>query len=72
MSKKSLREVRFDKKKTQLQVMLASGVAMSRISQIENGKFIPSDDEKKALAKALEIPVDQVVWPTLAGANNAA
>lgn len=64
--KKRLSEVRFKAGKTQLALMLESGVAMSRISQIENGKFIPSDKEKSAIAKALSVPVESVDWPTLA------
>lgn len=55
-----LREIRQKQRKSQLQLYLESGIQPSRVSYIENGHWIPSDEDKKALAIALKVDVEEV------------
>jgi transcriptional regulator with XRE-family HTH domain len=45
---------------TQLEVSVKSGVNRSDLSRIVNGKFIPSEQQKEAIAEAMRIPVDEL------------
>ncbi len=55
-----LREVRVVKRITQLQLRIATGVHQSKISFIENGLAEPREDEKKRLAKALGVRIEDI------------
>jgi len=55
-----LREVRVVKRITQFQLRVATGVHQSKISLIENGLIEPREDEKKRLAKALGVGLEDV------------
>lgn len=50
-----LREARFKKRKSQLQLFKQTGIWPSKISYIENGYWNPSEKEKKKLARALGV-----------------
>lgn len=54
----SIKEVRKEVKKTQLQIALAAGISESYYSMIENGKRRPSVDLAALLSKELSITLD--------------
>lgn len=51
------------KKKTQWDIRKATGIHQSKLSLIENGYVIPTDDEKVVIAKVLKFQVDEIEWP---------
>ena len=53
-----VKEARFKKGKTQIQLFKETGMWPSRISYIENGYMKPSKKEKKKLTNALHVKVD--------------
>jgi len=53
-----LREARFKKNKTQIQLFIDTGICQSKISYIENGYWIASEEEKIKLANALGVEKD--------------
>jgi DNA-binding XRE family transcriptional regulator len=55
-----LREIRTSKRITQFQLRLVIGIHQSKISLIENGLVQPSEDEKKKIAKALGVGVEDI------------
>jgi transcriptional regulator with XRE-family HTH domain len=55
---------RFIVGKTQLELFVETGVNQGRISAFERGLLKPRPDERRALAKALKIDVDKLVFPT--------
>ena len=55
-----LRETRVLRRVTQFQLRIATGIHQSKISMIENGLIEPRDDEKKRLAKALGLKVEEI------------
>ena len=55
-----LREIRFFKQIIQSRLTLKTGIPQSRISLIENGLVEPSDDEKKRIAKALNVKLEYI------------
>ena len=55
-----LREVRVVKRVTQFQLRLSTGIQQSKISMIENGLIEPREDEKKRLAKALGVGLEDL------------
>ena len=57
-SMNKLKETRFRKEKSQLQLYLETGIAPCIISWIENGRWNPSEKEKIKLANALNTEVD--------------
>lgn len=63
---KTLKEIRFEKNVTQLEMYIRCGVSQARISLMENGKYIPSEDERKKLAEALGMSENEIRWPELA------
>jgi predicted transcriptional regulator len=50
-----LRQIRFNKRLTQFELAILAEVHQSRISLIENCWIEPRPDEKKRLAKALNV-----------------
>jgi transcriptional regulator with XRE-family HTH domain len=50
-----LRETRFKKSKTQIQLFKVTGIWPSRISYIENGYMEAKEEEKKKLSEALGV-----------------
>jgi transcriptional regulator with XRE-family HTH domain len=60
-----LREVRVVKRISQFRLGLDTGIHQSKISLIENGLVEPREDERKRLAKALKVKVEEI-W----GAEN--
>ena len=55
-----LREIRVVKRVTQFQLRLLTGIHQSKISLIENGLVEPREDERKRLAKALHVKVEEI------------
>jgi transcriptional regulator with XRE-family HTH domain len=53
-----LREVRSNRRKSQLKLYLETGITPCIISWIENGRWNPSDEEEAKLAKALNVEKD--------------
>lgn len=62
-----LREFRIIPRVSQWQLALMSGVKQSRISLIENLLVKPTANEKKKLADALKIAIDEVFPNNAAG-----
>lgn len=58
-----LATVRAIKKKTQWDLKRATGIHQSKISLIEHGYVIPSDEEKATIAEALDVAVGEISWP---------
>jgi len=57
-----LREARFQKRYTQLDIRLKTGIHQSKISNFERGYLIPREDEKNRIAKALGIKASDIDW----------
>jgi transcriptional regulator with XRE-family HTH domain len=53
-----LKEARFKRNKSQLELYQEIGIWPSKISYIENGYWNPSEEEKEKLAKALGVKKD--------------
>lgn len=58
-----LQTARAVKKKTQWDLRRETGYHQSKISLIENGYIIPTDEEKAAIASALGFTVNEIKWP---------
>jgi len=55
-----LRELRVVKRVTQFQLRIVTGIHQSKISMIENGLVTPREDERKRLAKALGVRLEEI------------
>jgi transcriptional regulator with XRE-family HTH domain len=55
-----LREVRVIKRVSQFRLRLLTDIHQSKISLIENGLVKPREDEKKKLAQALNVKVEEI------------
>jgi len=66
-----LRETRVVKRVTQFQLRIATGIHQSKISMIENGLIEPREDEKKRLAKALGVRVEEIWGSNMKGGEPA-
>jgi len=53
-----LKEARFKKSKSQIQLFKETGIWTSKISYFENGYWIPTEEEKIRLANALDVKKD--------------
>lgn len=53
-----------DREKTHIVIAKRAGIHQTRFSRIVNGHDEPSEDEKKALARVLRRPVDDLFPPT--------
>jgi DNA-binding XRE family transcriptional regulator len=60
MSNNRLREVRFLKRMSQWNLAILLGVHQSRISLLENGYVEPREDERKKIAKALGVRMEEI------------
>jgi DNA-binding XRE family transcriptional regulator len=49
--------------KTQWDLRKETGIPQSKISLFENGYLNPSEKEKKAIAEALGMEVEEIRWP---------
>jgi transcriptional regulator with XRE-family HTH domain len=58
-----LREIRVIKRISQFQLRLKTSIHQSKISLIENGLVKPREDERKRLAKALNVKLEEI-WGT--------
>jgi len=52
-----MKQVRFSKYKTQISLMVATGIPQSRLSTIENGYYPPKAEEARKIAKALGVRI---------------
>ena len=57
-----LKETRFKKGLTQYDISKNSGVHQSRISLIERGYVFPTLKERRKIAKALDIGIEDIDW----------
>jgi len=64
-----LRVVRAEKRISQFRLRLETGINATKISFIENDLVEATADEKKALAKALDISVSEIFPETQANAS---
>jgi len=55
-----LRELRVIKRITQFQLRLSTGIHQSKISLIESGLIEPREDEKRKIAKALQVRPEEI------------
>ena len=55
-----LKEIRFFKEVTQPLLALKSGIQQSRISLIQNELVTPREEEKRKIAKALNLKVEDI------------
>jgi transcriptional regulator with XRE-family HTH domain len=55
-----LKVIRAERRLTQFKLALLSGITQSRLSYFENSLLMPTDDEKKKLAGALGMGVEEV------------
>lgn len=55
-----LREVRVVKRITQFQLRLCTGIHQSKISMIENNLIQAREDEKRRLAKAFGVKMEEI------------
>ena len=60
MINNKVKTCRFFARKTQDQLFIETGIPQSIISRIENGYLKPKEAEKKALAKALGVKLDDL------------
>ena len=67
--KNRLRVLRAERRITQFLLAKKAGMYASQLSYIENGHIQPSDDERRALAKALGVSVQEVFPPSEAVAS---
>jgi transcriptional regulator with XRE-family HTH domain len=58
-----LATVRAIRKKSQYDLWRATDIHQSRISLIERGYIIPTDEEKDAIARTLEVAINEIDWP---------
>jgi len=58
-----LREARFKKGKSQLQLFKETNIWPARISYIQSGRWNPNEEEKIKLANALNVEVDWLFPP---------
>ena len=57
-----LREARFKKRITQLGLYLKTGINQAKICHFERGYMMPRNDEKKRIAEALEVDINDLDW----------
>jgi transcriptional regulator with XRE-family HTH domain len=55
-----LKVIRAERRLTQFKLALLSGITQSRLSYFENSLLMPTDDEKKKLAGALGMGVEEI------------
>ena len=60
----TLRELRFHKKVSQLEVAFASGMSQTKLSLIERGYAVAKRRERERIAAALGVQSEQIDWPT--------
>jgi transcriptional regulator with XRE-family HTH domain len=58
-----LQMIRAIKKQRQWDLGRATGIHQSKISLIEHGYIVPSDEEKVLIADALEVTASEIDWP---------
>lgn len=60
MKKNRLKVFRFLKEKSQDEISHEIGISQAKLSRIERGYIVSSEEEKKAIAKALEMTVEEL------------
>ena len=66
-----LKVIRAERRITQFQLSLLSNITQSRLSYFENGLIEPREDEKKRLAKALGVRVEEIWGSNMKGGEPA-
>lgn len=59
----NLRTARAEKRKTQWDLRLETGIHQSKISLIERGYISPTIEEKIAISEALGLNLREIDWP---------
>lgn len=59
---KTLKQLRFEKDVTQADIYNKTAIWMSKLSGIENGYLVATEDEKKKIAKVLKVGVNSIDW----------
>ena len=59
-----LKELRFNKQKTQLQVQMETGIEQALLSKYENGVRIPPTDTLMILADYYDVSMDYIMGRT--------
>jgi len=62
-----LREARFKSRMTQWGLALRTGVNQSKVSLIERGYVVPTDEERKRICEALNLDLHEIDWPKKEG-----
>jgi len=57
-----LKELRAYNRKTQWDLVLLTGINQSKISLLEQGYMKPTEEEKKKIANALSVDVNEIEW----------
>jgi transcriptional regulator with XRE-family HTH domain len=60
INRNRLREIRREKSLSAVDIHVLTGIPFSRIYYIERGTYIPSNNQKEAIAKALGCPLEKV------------
>jgi transcriptional regulator with XRE-family HTH domain len=55
-----LRIVRAEKKMTQFKLSVLTGIIQSKLSYIENGLIEPCEDDKRKIAEAMRVKVEEI------------
>jgi transcriptional regulator with XRE-family HTH domain len=55
-----LRIVRAEKKMTQFKLSVLTGIIQSKLSYIENGLIEPCEDDKRKIAEAMKVKVEEI------------
>ena len=58
-----LKTARVSKGKTQWDVRKSTGIHQSKVSLIENGYVVPSEMERSAISKYLDLNISDIEWP---------
>ena len=68
---KRITAARKEKKLTQEQVAQVMGVSRQTVSHWENGRVEPTQEQREALCRLLEIPADHAAAPAYSGRRRA-
>jgi len=63
----NLRKIRFELGMRQWDLSLISGISQSKLSLIERGYIVPSDEDKRRICEALNLDRDEIYWPNKEG-----
>lgn len=65
-----LKVIRAEKLETQWSLSKETGIHQSKLSLIEKGHVVPTDEEKSKIADALKVNVKEIDWDIDSGGKN--